>query len=153
MEQIRLATESDMGGMSDLLSVLFDQEAEFSADRRAQIDGLTAILDSPQVGRLVVCEVDRVLVGMVGVLYTISTALGARVAILEDMIVLPSFRGRGIGRKLIERMIDQCARDGCRRITLLTDDDNVSAHRFYERVGFGRSMMVTFRMPIAADRF
>jgi len=139
--------------MSDLLSVLFNQETEFSANGTAQVDGLTAILNSPQVGHLVVCEIDRVVVGMVNVLYTISTALGARAAVLEDMIVSPDFRGRGIGRKLIERVIDQCAKDGCRRITLLTDYDNVSAHRFYERAGFGRSMMVTFRMPIAADRF
>ena len=34
---------------------------------------------------------------------------------------------------------------GIERITLLTDDDNFKAHKFYEKNGFEKSSMVVFR--------
>lgn len=34
------------------------------------------------------------IIGMVSILWSISTALGGKVAFLEDMIVSPSYRGK-----------------------------------------------------------
>ena len=82
---------------------------------------------------------------MVGLLYTISTALGARVALLEDMVVAPAWRNAGFGSQLLEAAIAQARQAGCQRITLLTDDINTDAQRFYGRHGFTRSPMVPFR--------
>jgi GNAT superfamily N-acetyltransferase len=83
---------------------------------------------------------------MVNLLYTVSTAIGERVALLEDMVVSSSERGQGVGSNIIKQAVDFAKVKGCKRITLLTDDDNSGAHRFYERHGFSRSSMVAFRM-------
>jgi ribosomal protein S18 acetylase RimI-like enzyme len=85
---------------------------------------------------------------MANLLYTESTALGGRVAILDDMILLPEARGRGLGRRLIEAAIDTCRADGCRRITLHTDPDNYPAQTLYERTGFARSNMVIYKLAL-----
>ena len=85
---------------------------------------------------------------MVNLLYTVSTALGSRVAILEDMVVSPKIRGQNVGSSLIEYALDYARKQGCQRITLLTDSDNIAAHRFYERHGFSRSTMVPFRLDL-----
>jgi GNAT superfamily N-acetyltransferase len=85
---------------------------------------------------------------MVNLLYTVSTALGARVAMLEDMVVTRQQRGGGIGTLLLQAAIALARADGCQRITLLTDTDNASAHRFYRRHGFVASPMVPFRLML-----
>ena len=85
---------------------------------------------------------------MVNLLYTVSTALGQRVALLEDMVVSTNKRGQGVGSSIIKQAVDFAKGKGCKRITLLTDDDNCGAQRFYERHGFSRSSMVAFRMPL-----
>lgn len=128
-----------------LLEVLFSQEIEFEPDMEIQREGLEKIISSPAVGDVIVAHDADDIVGMVNLLYTVSTALGGPVAILEDMVVLPKFRGMGIGSKLLERCIAQARLKGCRRITLLTDHSNDGAHRFYQKHGFIRSSMAVFR--------
>ncbi|MNC21836.1 hypothetical protein D3C75_698220 [compost metagenome] len=91
--QIRLATPADIPALCTLLDQLFAQEAEFTPDRSAQQRGLAAIIDDPAVGEILVTVADTRIVAMVNLLYTVSTALGARVALLEDMVVDTGARG------------------------------------------------------------
>jgi len=131
--------------MTALLRLLFAQEAEFAPDTTAQDKGLRAILDDPSVGQLFVADDGERILGLVNLLYTYSTALGARVALLEDMVVAEEARGSGLGTRLVEAAVDHCRKSGCKRVTLLTDGDNERAHAFYQRCGFARSDMVAFR--------
>jgi len=78
-----------------------------------------------------------------------STALGGRVALLEDMVVRPDARGRGAGSLLLRAAVEFARAAGCLRITLLTDADNAAAQRFYARHGFGQSAMIPMRLPLA----
>ena len=144
--KITEATKDDMNGLCELLEVLFAQEAEFGPDRTLQSTGLQQIIDFPERGRILVLREGSLLVGMVNVLFTISTALGGRVALLEDLIVHPAYRGRGAGSELLQAAIHLARSFGCRRITLLTDRTNESAQRFYERQGFNLSEMVPMRL-------
>jgi GNAT superfamily N-acetyltransferase len=147
--EVKLATARDVPGLCGLLAVLFAQEAEFRPDAAAQARGLSMILDDPALGAiLVACEQDRLL-GMVNLLYTVSTALGCRVALLEDMVVAPGARGRGIGGHLLTTAIAHAHAAGCQRITLLTDTDNVSAQGFYRRHGFVSSPMLPMRLALS----
>jgi GNAT superfamily N-acetyltransferase len=145
---LRPATSADLPALVDLLCVLFTQEAEFEPDRAAQARGLVAILDVPAVGAILVAEETDVLLGMVSLLWTVSTALGARAGLLEDMVVAPAARGRGVGGRLLEAAIAHARAAGCRRLTLLTDADNAGAQRFYRRRGFVASPMLPFRLAL-----
>jgi ribosomal protein S18 acetylase RimI-like enzyme len=44
--------------------------------------------------------------------------------------------GRGIGTALIDRVAEQARGAGCRRLHLITTNDNLRAIRFYQRRGF-----------------
>lgn len=145
---IRPATPADLPALCVLLDQLFAQEAEFTPDRAAQTRGLAAILADPQVGEILVAVEDGRVRAMVNLLYTISTALGARVALLEDMVVDAGARGAGLGSTLLEAAIAHAERRGCRRITLLTDGDNLAAQRFYRRHGFQGSSMLPMRRAL-----
>ena len=145
MPTIRIATKKDIPECARLLGLLFSQEHEFMPEPAIQQRGLEMIVSNPSVGTVFVCELEGMTVGMVNLLSTVSTALGQKVAILEDMVVSPEYRGRGIGSLLIGHASDWARHQGFGRITLLTDGDNEQAHRFYGGKGFNRSDMTIFR--------
>ena len=148
LAQIDMATAADIPALCGLLMLLFAQEAEFTPDPVAQARGLALIVGNPQAGVILVAKVNGETVAMVNVLFTISTALGEPVALLEDMVVAPPWRSAGIGSQLLARAIALARDKGCRRITLLTDRTNESAQRFYARQGFAASSMTAMRLAL-----
>ena len=148
---IRIATLDDVPDLCQLLELLFSQEAEFVPDRALARAGLEQIIAQPERGRILVARDEAAIVGMVNLLFTISTALGGRVALLEDMIVHPARRGGGAGSQLLRAAIEAAREAGCRRISLLTDRDNEAAQNFYQKHGFTPSDMVTLRLLLAPD--
>ncbi len=142
---VRLADMNDLAFCTELLVLLFSQEREFNPDPLVQRKGLEMIIRNPETGSVFIYEEDGVIQGMVVLLFTISTALGKKVAILEDMVVLPYLRGKGVGTRLVKHAVEFAINKGCGRITLLTDYDNKAAHKFYRKCGFTKSDMVVFR--------
>ena len=145
---INPATPSDIPVLCKLLTVLFTQEAEFLPDNVAQTRGLARIINHPEIGCILVARRQDQVLGMVNLLYTVSTALGERVALLEDMVVAESFRSQGIGSQLLAQAITYAKAQSCKRITLLTDHSNQAAQRFYAKHGFSLSPMVPLRLNL-----
>ncbi len=54
----------------------------------------------------------------------------------EVVAIISAEEGRGIGRALMDAARDRAAAAGCRRLWLITTNDNVDALRFYQRRGF-----------------
>ena len=146
------ATDDDLDALSELLRILFGQEVEFRPDRERQVAGLRAILGRPDVGQVLVLRDGPVAVGMVSLLFLPSTALGGRVALLEDMVVRPEWRRNGAGSRLLDAAIASARAAGCLRVTLLTDGHNAGSRRFYARHGFSPSAMVPMRLALAGQR-
>src|SRR5687768_5110026 len=144
--EITAAIQEDIPGLCELLGLLFAQEAEFQPDRSVQSAALREIINSPEHGQILVLRKNGSLIGMVNLLFTVSTALGGRAAILEDMVVHPDYRGSGAGSKLMQVAVDFAKSANCLRITLLTDRTNEPAQRFYKRQGFKLSGMVPMRL-------
>lgn len=147
--QIEPAALADIPALCQLLKQLFEQEAEFTPDLEAQRRGLQMILTDGATGMILVARDGGQIVGMVNLLYTVSTALGARVALLEDMVIAPHSRNCGLGTRLLDAAVRYAKLNGCRRITLLTDADNLSAQRFYQRQGFCLSPMIPLRLSLS----
>jgi ribosomal protein S18 acetylase RimI-like enzyme len=148
MINCRVAKIEDIKELCKLLHELFSLEAEFLPDEKVQERGLRKIISDDSVGEIFVAQKDNKTVAMVTVLYTVSTAFGAKAAILEDMIVDAKYRGENIGSSLIDFSLKSIKEQGCTRVTLLTDCDNFKAHMFYEKHGFVKSNMIPFRQKI-----
>lgn len=145
---LRDAREEDVPTMAGLLSELFSLEKDFRPDLDKQMRGLRLLLKQPQLGRLFVASTDDGVVGMVSLLFTVSTAEGGPAAILEDMIVASAYRGQGIGRRLVEHVLDRAAKLGNTRVTLLADRHNEAALGFYRALGFADSNMQVIRKTL-----
>lgn len=140
------AQHSDIPALCRLLTILFSQEEDFTPDEKAQHQGLAKIIANPAIGHILVARQDGNIIGMVNLLYTVSTALGDTVALLEDMVISPEARGSGAGSFLLDKAIECARSQGCKRITLLTDRSNEAAQRFYQRHGFSLSAMTPMRL-------
>lgn len=146
--EVTLATPGDVPALCELLAILFAQETEFQTNYEKQQTALAEIISQPQQGCIVVARCNQSVVGMVSLLYTVSTALGGRVALLEDMVMHPSCRGSGIGSRLLSQALQVARDNGCKRATLLTDDHNLAAQQFYKRHGFTPSTMLIMRLQL-----
>lgn len=142
---IRLATPRDIPQLTDLLQVLFEQEADFTPDPEAQEAGLRLFLDDPFAGDILVAEQDGQIVGTITLALVPSTAEGSTVGNIEDFVVDPVHRGQGVGKALMEQAILYAQELGIRRLTLLTDVDNHHAQSVYSKFGFRKSCMVPMR--------
>lgn len=64
-----------------------------------------------------------------------STFLAQRGIYLEDLFVIPSARGRGVGRLLLQRLAHLCVERQCGRLEWAVLDWNAPAIGFYRRMG------------------
>ena len=130
MIEISPAEHGDLDQLADLLAELFTLESDFRPDREKQLRGLRLILDSPALGTLFVLRDQGRVAGLANLLITVSTSEGCRVAVLEDVIVRNEYRGKGLGRRLVEHVLAWASMEGMTRVTLLADRDNKAALDF-----------------------
>src|SRR6058998_2935122 len=142
------ATEADLDELSKLLGELFAQESDFRPDKHKQLRGLRLTFEQPSRGRVFVLRRDGVIVGMINLLFTISTAEGGFVILLEDLVVHKQYKGHGYGAKLLNHAIEFARQKNFLRITLLTDRPENVAQEFFRRHGFHESSMIPMRLLI-----
>lgn len=63
-------------------------------------------------------------------------ASGYELMHIDQMGVLPEYQHQGIGRKLVNYIINLCREKGVRRLQLSVWLDNAIAKTFYEQIGF-----------------
>ncbi len=144
--RIEPATIEDMPQLVELLVALFSEEADFRPDKNKQEHGLRLILEQPNRGRIFVLRTDHMVIGMVNLLFTISTAEGGLVILMEDVIVHPQHRRMGYGGRLLAHAIEFAREKHFRRITLLTDKLSAESQTFFAKHGFSFSSMIPMRL-------
>ena len=73
---------------------------------------------------------------------------------LEDVFVRESARGTGLGRALVEKVLEVARERGCKRVELDVQSDNVGARALYSSVGFSdtpKGPVHTFFMTCRLD--
>ena len=102
----------------------FDTKERRDIRRRLETkDGLWLVVESPASGRLV---------GVVDV----KKENWREAAFLWNIAMDRAYRGQGIGRELMDRVIEWGRREGLRAIILETQTNNWPACCFYQRFGF-----------------
>lgn len=69
--------------------------------------------------------------------------------VVHDVIVDPEYRGRGVGRVLLDSTLTALRSRGVPRVVLTTAEQNDAAQRFFASVGFRRTMI---EMTLEMDR-
>lgn len=102
------------------------------------VDGLTwsRIVDpAAPISCLIARQPDGSAVGFANYVVYPTTWDDRLVCYLQDLFVVPSARGRGAGRQLLDALVDEGIRQRWCRIDVITAADNDEAQRLYIRVG------------------
>jgi GNAT superfamily N-acetyltransferase len=87
------------------------------------------------------------LVGFACTYWTFSSVSADEIALMNDLFVAESHRGKGAGRALIEGMVEAARERGVHHLEWFTALDNEVAQRLYDRTGAERSGWYAYEIP------
>ncbi len=65
--------------------------------------------------------------------------------LLEDVFIDDSFRGRGLGTKLVQKVIETAKKKGCYKLIATSRYSRPKVHKWYKKLGF-KKYGIEFRM-------
>jgi GNAT superfamily N-acetyltransferase len=133
--EIAPATPADVGLVLSLITALADYEKlrhEVIATEQSLIQALFGARPSAEA---VIARVAGEPAGFALFFHNFSTFLGKPGLYLEDLFVLPEFRGRSIGKALLQYLAHLAVQRDCGRFEWAVLDWNRPARDFYESLG------------------
>ena len=129
------ATERDVPTVLGLIKALAEYE-QLGHEVEATEDDIRDSLFGDWPGaEVVLAYVGPELAGFALFFHNYSTFLGRRGLYLEDLFVLPAYRNRGVGRRLLSHLARVAVERRCGRMEWWVLDWNESAIRFYQSIG------------------
>lgn len=136
--------EADLSSPADARSVL-DVLDSYASDpvgggqplSRDVRERLPAMLRDLQTSLVILAAIDDRCLGVAVCFFSLSTFRARPLLNIHDLAVLPEFRGKGVGRALLQAAEDRARRKGCCKLTLEVQEDNARARKLYQRFGFG----------------
>jgi len=135
MLTIRPASASDVALILHFIRQLAEYEHEPQAVTATEADLLRDGFGPDPKFRVVIAEWDGKPAGFALFFHNYSTWLGRPGLFLEDLIVSPEFRGKGIGKKLLVHLAQLAVKENCGRFQWQVLDWNSPALEFYESLG------------------
>ncbi|MDD6290119.1 MAG: GNAT family N-acetyltransferase [Eggerthellales bacterium] len=135
--QIRRATEADVPLILDLIRGLADYEHALD-QVVATPELLHSWLFEKEVAEVIIAQEDNVPVGFALYFHNFSTWLGRAGIYLEDLFVLPQYRGRGHGKALLRALAKTAIERGCGRLEWACLNWNQPSIDFYLSLGAER---------------
>jgi GNAT superfamily N-acetyltransferase len=103
------------------------------------LDRVVDALRAHPTARVFLAYVGTEPVGIATCFTGFSTFAARPVLNVHDLAVLAGWRGRGVGRALLEAVESAARASGCARLTLEVGDRNIRARRAYEAAGFAQA--------------
>ena len=126
--RIRPARRGDREGIANLL-------AEVGYPNACDSATLSWVISHPEMEvHLAVDPLDRA-VGMVALSHRPALRLKGRIATLDELVVLPAWRRKGIGKELLARAVTRVKVLGCKRLEVATRE-RVDGPVFLKKLGF-----------------
>lgn len=133
---IRAATSADLPAILGLYDEL--EGPGFEPDPVRAESVFERIRRYPAYTVYVLCQESRVL-GTFALLIMDNLAHGgAPSGIVEDVVVRADHQGLGLGKMMMHFAMDVCRQAGCYKLMLSSNQKRVTAHVFYESLGFDR---------------
>lgn len=141
-EPIKVATSADAEAIASLLAQLSTSAPPFTrGDLEAMLaDPATTMLAARAGGEIV----------GITTLVVFRVVTGVR-AFIDDVVVLDTHRGKGLGEKLVRTAIEHAASLGVQKIDLTSRPSREAANRLYQRLGFERRQTNVYRLVLPVE--
>lgn len=134
---IRSIRPEDIPDVHELIAAIY---AEYNYRLDVENDDAESHLRNPHEyfrafgGDFWVAEVNGKILG------TVAVKCGENDAELKSLYVAVTARGRGLGRRLVNHVMDFCRGQGLARLVLWSDVNFEDAHRLYTRLNFRQDL-------------
>ena len=118
----------DKSHSTDVVKILIDS---FSKNYDKKIN--ESIFSSDEVDGIVALEKGNVL-GYASIHYI--KKITRKTGIIEDVVVKENHRGKGIGKLLVNNLIEKAKKNNCDKIILSSSEKNL---KFYQKLGFQKN--------------
>lgn len=144
MVEIRRARQSDVSELVNLVLQYIDFYERSRPEFRRVRELVQRLLEDPSVGRQFVAYGDGRMLGFATLYFTFSTLRARKVAILNDLYVVPGSRREGVGTRLLEGCLTFVRKNGYAHMEWVTSPDNSGAQALYEKIGAEREEWIQF---------
>ena len=137
MSEVRIAAarDEDVPAILRLIRALADYEKLTDQAVATEADVRDALVGPRRSVEVVMAFSGDTAIGFALFFHNFSTFLGRRGLYLEDLFVVPDWRGRGVGRRLLSHVAQIAVDRHCGRMEWAVLDWNESAIGFYRRLG------------------
>lgn len=129
------ATERDVPTILALIKGLAEYERLAHEVEATEDDIRDSLFGDWPGAEVILAYVGSELAGFALFFHNYSTFLGRRGLYLEDLFVLPAYRHRGVGRRLLSHLARLAVERKCGRMEWWVLDWNEPAIRFYKSIG------------------
>lgn len=137
MARIRTAGSDEAEAVAALLVAFRDHLGADRPSDAAFLAGVQRLMDDPQTEYLLAAAgAGAPPAGVAQLRFRHGIWWAAPDCFLEDLFVVGSARGRGLGRALVQAAVQRARARGCRRIELDVNDRNATALALYRSLGF-----------------
>ena len=149
---IRFAQEHDLAELASLFNayrIFYEQPSDlavaenFLRERMQHAESVILLADNPEA------HPGHKLDGFCQLYPTFCSVEAKPIAVLYDLFVAPSARGRGVARRLMLAAQDYAKSSGKARLDLSTAKNNYTAQALYESLGYERDdVFYTYNLGI-----
>jgi GNAT superfamily N-acetyltransferase len=132
---IRIAWSDDAALIHEMLKRLAESIGAEQKMHSTVEDIVAALSGETPAIRVLVAEHDNEPLGVAVFFLTFSTWRGSHGVYLQDIYVAEDVREVGLGRRLIEQVVEWAKAQGADHLRLSVDRDNKAARSFYENLG------------------
>ncbi len=136
---IRKATEKDLSSIIKLLAndPLGQKRENYQEPLPESYQKAFFEINEDKNNFLIVVEEKGAIIGVLQLTFIpYLTYQGSKRALIEGVRIDESYRGRGLGKALIEWALAKSREQGCRMVQLTTDKTRTDALEFYKKLGF-----------------
>ena len=133
--KLRDATVEDVPLIFDFIKELAVYEKLIDQVKTTEESLKESLFGSQKYAEAIIAEFDEKPAGQALFFHNFSTFLGRPGIYLEDLYVRPAFRGKGIGKALLLRIIEIAKERKCGRVEWAVLDWNEPAINFYKSLG------------------
>ena len=130
------AQEQDLPAITALIVELSDEVDGQDATGRQMVEKNVRILFHDPAAHFLVARNADTVAGFVNFTTRKTIIHSSESGLVDELIVSRKYRGKGIGKRLISRVIDKCRELGCCELEVTTMMSNKNARDFYKKCGF-----------------
>ena len=126
----------------DGYNAFYGRSGSTALDERVTAQTWERFLDAGESVHAFVAELDGRIVGIVHFLFHRSTSRLSDVCYLQDLFTEEACRGRGVGRALIQAVLDAARQAGSSRVYWTTHTTNAVGRALYDKMAEHRGFIV-----------